>query len=428
VSKLLKKNECSAFSEDIKLGTGDLLAFPKTQYFHPEEKYVENYQKHVLKLVQPITEDEINNGLYEIYLNQSQPDQQTSLNINIQKNQSLVERSKDILNNKGRLNFPNILNIYLDSVSRQHFSRKLPKTYHFIENRYRSENTQHESFQFFKYHASGTHTLPNQMRVFYGADYRKASEAESLLKTIKREGYITAKSSNLCSATYFDVSQTDKTLSNMDIEPFDHENIAFACDPNYRLMGGDGPYSYMTGSAAMLRRCLYGRDVHQYVLEYGEKFWNTYSEEPKFLELDLMDGHEPSAEVLKFLDDPLEKFLSRLEEQGSLKDTTIIFYADHGHHLNFFYYLLGLKDLYYELNLPMLFILFPKDQAKIHGQYMRNLENVLVSGFDIYNFYKAITGGTERVKFGIEFFDEEVDLGRNWRDLDLEEHLAICKR
>ena len=426
LSKLLGKDKCHNFTEDIKLGEGKLLGFPKTQYFKREEKFIETYQSHVLGLVKEIQEQQISSGDYEVFLNQSVPGEAPSLNINIQYNETIANRSRDILTEKGPAQFKNILTIFIDSVSRQHFSRKLPKTLKFIEERYRTSEFDHESFQFFKYHASGTHTLPNMMRAFYGVDFRTPSAAESLLKTFKKQGYVTAKSSGICSPTHFDVSQTDKTLKDFDIESFDHENIAFACNPNYREKGGDGPYSHWRGSSAMVRRCLYGKDVHSYVLEYGEKFWTTYAEEPKFLELDLMDGHEPSAEAIKFLDEPLEKFLRNFEMQGLLKDTTIVLYADHGHHLNFFYYLFGLKDLMYELKLPVLYVLLPRNISDIYGNYMKNLENVMISGFDLYNFYKAMGGSKDGVQFGINFF-EEVDFGRGWRDLDLEENIVICK-
>ena len=395
-------------------------------YFKLEEKFIETYQYHVLGLVKEIQEEQISSGEYEVFLNQSVSGEAPSLNINIQYNKTIANRSHDILAKKGPVKFKNILTIFIDSVARQHFSRKLPKTLKFIEERYQSSDFSHESFQFFKYHASGTHTLPNMMRAFYGADYRNPEVAESLSTTFKSQGYVTGKSSGICSPTHFDVSQTDKTLKDFHIESFDHENIAFSCDPNYRRIGEDGPYSYLKGSCAMVRRCLYGRDVHSYVLEYGEKFWRTYAEEPKFLELDLMDGHEPSAEAIKFLDEPLEKFLRSFETQGLLKDTTIILYADHGHHLNFFYYLFGLKDLMYELKLPVLYVLFPRNISDIYGNYMKNLENVMISGFDLYNFYKAMGGSKESVQFGINFF-EEVDFGRGWRDLDLEENIVICK-
>lgn len=427
LSNILGKNKCHNFTEDIKLGEGKLLGFPKTQYFKREEKFIETYQYHVLGLVKEINEQQINNGEYEVFLNQSVHGEAPSLNINIRYNKSIANRSHNILTEKGPAKFKNILTIFIDSVSRQHFSRKLPKTLKFIEERYQSSDFLHESFQFFKYHASGTHTLPNMMRAFYGADFRNPAPAESLAKTFKSQGYVTAKSSGLCSPTHFDVSQTDKTLKDFDIESFDHENIAFSCDPNYRRITDEGPHSYLRGSSAMVRRCLYGNDVHSYVLEYGEKFWRTYAEEPKFLELDLMDGHEPSAELIKFLDDPLEKFLRNFDKQGLLNDTTIVFYADHGHHLNFFYYLFGLKDLMYELKLPVLYILFPKNIADEYRTYMHKLENVLISGFDLYNFYNAVAGSKDRINFGINFF-EEVDFGRGWRDLDLEENLMICKK
>ena len=423
LSRILNKNDCSKVKNTIPLYSSheNMLAFPKTQFFTNEEKFVENFQKHVLSLITPVQSF---SSEYEVYLNQSDP-LSPNLLINLQKNQSLLDRSHRVLNEK-KMKKTNILAIFIDSVSRQHFSRKMPKTYQWIENFYgNSKSSQFESYQFFKYHISGTHTLPNMMRAFYGTDYNETSNAKSLEKIFKNQGFVTAKSSNLCSPTFFDTTGTDQKLKDFEIESFDHENIAFSCDPNYRKMDADGPYSYLVGSTAMVRRCLYGKDVHDYVLDYGEQFWRTYQEENKFLELSLMDGHEPSAELLKYLDEPLYGFLKRIEEDGLLEGTNIVFYADHGHHLNVFYYLFGLKDLMYELRLPMLFVLLPRDLNKDLGEYLKSMENVLISTYDVYNLFNFMAESEYRVEFGVDF-KGKVEEERGYKDLNLEAHLSLC--
>lgn len=431
LSVLLDRNDCSKVKSLISLKetpkSEEFLAYPKTQYFTKQEKFLENFQKKILEKVTPIAKKDLFNSQYEVFLNKTVPES-PSIFIQVQKNSSLIERSAKILKEKPTISpVKNVLSIFLDSVSRQHFPRKLPKTYSWIESYYNNKSSSHESFQFFKFHASGTHTLPNMMRAFYGTDYKSASDAVSLARIYKKEGFITAKSSNLCSATYFDVTGNDKYMKDFDIEPFDHENIAFSCDPNYRKMDADGPYSYLVGSTAMVRRCLYGQDVHDYVLDYGKQFWRTYKENNKFLELDLMDGHEPSAELLKYLDDPLYEFLNTLEKENLFNDTAIVFYADHGHHLNIVYYLFNLTDLMYELRLPMLFVLLPRQLEKKLGEYLKTMEQVLVSTYDLYNLFSFFSGNEYRIAFGIDY-QEKVHQERGVEELNLEEHLCLCQK
>lgn len=425
LSRIFNKNDCSKVDNTIPLYPyyEEVLAYPKTQFFTREQKFLENFQKHIISQITPVKEKEINSSDYEVFLNQINPENKKII-INVKKNLTLVERSEKI-NNKINKPVKNILAIFIDSVSRQHFKRKLPKTYKWLEFFYNNKHSLFESYQFFKYHASGTHTLPNMMRAFYGTDYSKVSKARSLVKSFKDQGFITAKSSNLCSATYFDITENDDTFLGFDIESFDHENVAFSCDPNYRKTDLDDVHSYMVGSTAMVRRCLYGNDVHDYVLDYADKFWRVYEKNSKFLELYLMDGHEPSAELLKYLDDPLYEFLRKWEVDGLLNDTAVVFYADHGHHLNIFYYLLGLKDLMYELRLPMIFALLPRELVFEKGEYLKSLENVLISSYDIYNFFSYLAGDNYRVPFGVSF-EGEVEKVRSWKDIDLESSLNLC--
>ena len=58
---------------------------------------------------------------------------------------------------------------------------------------------------------------------------------------------------------------------NFTFVDFDHENLAMFCDPNYYTSLNshgllfNGPYS-------LIRRCLYGKDIFEYELEYAKQF------------------------------------------------------------------------------------------------------------------------------------------------------------
>ena len=103
------------------------------------------------------------------------------------------------------------------------------------------------------------------------------------------------------------------------------------CDPNFynpenRFTPYMGPYS-------IRRRCLYGRDTFEYILEYGEKFWAAYSKEHKFLRLSFQDAHEGTLEVVKYLDVKFAEFLEKFDRKGYLKDTAVFLVSDHGNNM-----------------------------------------------------------------------------------------------
>ena len=91
-------------------------------------------------------------------------------------------------------------------------------------------------------------------------------------------------------------------------EPYaDHEFIVPGCDPNFR--NPESPYGFFKGPYSIIRKCLYNKEVNNYVFDYAKQFLNTYSEEKKYLELYILDGHEGTGDAIGYLDDPLFDFL-----------------------------------------------------------------------------------------------------------------------
>ena len=154
------------------------------------------------------------------------------------------------------------------------------------------------------------------------------------------------------------------------------------CDPNFynpenRFTPYMGPYS-------IRRRCLYGRDTFEYILEYGEKFWETYINEHKFLRLSFQDAHEGTLEVVKYLDIKLAEFLENFDEKGYLKDTAIFFVSDHGNNMIGFYNILQAEDYVLEKTLGTWFMLLPK-KKNIDETYLEKNQQKMVSPYDIHD-------------------------------------------
>ena len=74
------------------------------------------------------------------------------IKIKINKNENLAKERKE-LGLKYKSKFDNVLFIFIDSLSREHFKRKLKKTTKFIEKFMKKNNKdkEYQSYQFMKY-------------------------------------------------------------------------------------------------------------------------------------------------------------------------------------------------------------------------------------------------------------------------------------
>jgi hypothetical protein len=206
------------------------------------------------------------------------------------------------------------------------------------------------------------------------------SNGTSILKSIKKKGFITAQANNICTRQLYDIE--DNFTQNISYDNFDHENIAMFCDPNYynpenRFTPYMGPYS-------IRRRCLYGKDTFEYVLEYGEKFWETYINDHKFLRLSFQDAHEGTLEVVKYLDIKLAKFLENFEKKKYLDDTAIFFVSDHGNNMIGFYNILQVEDYVLEKTLGTWFMILPK-KNNVNEKNLEINQQRLVTPYDIHD-------------------------------------------
>ena len=190
----------------------------------------------------------------------------------------------------------------------------------YFENKY-------YAYQFLKYHTFNSGTKFNAMPMFYGTTVFNPI-GTNIIKFFKQLGYITAQSTDMCSK---EVWEPEKEPQYLDFDSWDHENVAMFCDPSY--MDRKSLYSIYKGVYSLLRRCFYGKEIHDYIFEYGIKFWEAYPDNKKFLRLGFNDGHESTFEVLKYLDEPLEQFLQYFLEKGYLKNTALFIVSDHGNHM-----------------------------------------------------------------------------------------------
>jgi hypothetical protein len=70
------------------------------------------------------------------------------------------------------------------------------------------------------------------------------------------------------------------------------------CDPNF--LPPNDTFGVFAGPFGIFRKCLYGKELNSYMLDYAKDFLNTYKDQPKYLEVQFEEAHEGSTELIKY--------------------------------------------------------------------------------------------------------------------------------
>ena len=325
------------------------------------------------------------------------------IEININYDKELSKERKKLEQNSKSL-YDNIIIVFLDGISRNHFYRNFKKTSEFLEKFFKYEgakNTKdptqkYHGFQFFKFHSFKEFTLGNVLPMFYGKPYY-SKKVESITGEFRDKGFVTANLVGLCDKEFFYYDwQLKKNMERNFIE-FDHELFALNCDPN--IFDVINPHSIGLGESSVFRRCLYGKENLEYLFEYGIKFMEAYSNNKKFLRIDIPNGHELSGQVSKFADKPLYDFLNYTYENNMLKNTAVILTADHGLNILVLYELFQSMDRRIEVNNPLLFFILPDKSGMNYEEQYKNIyinQQTFITTFDIYHTLKYILNGEDK--------------------------------
>ena len=95
---------------------------------------------------------------------------------------------------------PNILRIFVDTVSRNDFQRKFKKTAKFLKEYNFVNKEKYRAYQFFRFHSIQDFTFPNLFASSYGRNFKQWNKHK--LKRIQthaaEKGYVTGLSSDCC--------------------------------------------------------------------------------------------------------------------------------------------------------------------------------------------------------------------------------------
>ena len=348
-----------------------------TNYAYPDtSKYTFRHQSflgsfHSLVLEGIYNADDPGKKIPEVIVSYDK-DGLVEISMKITPNETLIKERREI-SKKNKVKFENVLIIYIDAISRNHFLRKLKKTSKVI-NEYiidnKNKKPKYNSFQFMKYSNFRGSTFENVKPMLYGVP-GTADGGILLTKYYKEKGFITMASDNLCSREVFDIQEYCTT--NMHYEASDHENFALFCDINYSTLSSR--FGQFHGQYSLLRRCLYGRDTFEYVYDYADLFWDAYPNERKFARISFIDAHEGTLEVIKYMDNYLEKFLKNFIHFKMNDNTALFIVSDHGENMVSLHHYLKGSEFKYETTLGTFFLILPENNKL----YNYNVDNIRIN-------------------------------------------------
>jgi hypothetical protein len=306
--------------------------------------------------------------------------------VKLKKNEELLGIRKA---NQTDLNAKNVIILFVDSISRTGFKRKLKKVYTWLENFYaennnknkNKNNTEFESFQFLKYHAIADYTTPNMFPLLFGAPHNNSVGREIVID-FKSKGYITASTMNQCSRSPIDIWPGPGLQKKWGSH--DHELNSIFCDPNFSAPDQNHPL--LNGPYAIIMKCLYNRPTMSYSIDYAQQFLEAYKDQPKYLRIGDINSHEGTGEVIKYDDDQLYSFLEYMRVNGHLDNSVLFVLSDHGYTMPGFHNTFRTEDHMKDLFLPFLSIVVSKklkDYQIMRGN-LKHYENLLLSPYDIH--------------------------------------------
>lgn len=312
----------------------------------------------------------------------------------------------------------NINIVVLDSVSRQHFYRQLPRSVSVL-SAIRSNQSQRMSpsgsvnerkktlvLDYELFQSLAPRTFPNMRAMFSGdVDVDADDEANSygleiLYSHFQKLGYQSLLQEDSCWFDTWGALITDnKHYGNISISswnnikqkmkslPIDGYGLThFSCEV-FKQYGRTNQFNFPP------KVCYNGHLFPEYFLnltiEYTESIEDHNQSKPSFFYTHLNTGHETTGQRLSQIDNVLSQFLYR---SGQLRNTWTIIMSDHGPKTTRF----SQEDLAgrYEIGHALMFMILPPNIQRIIGSTKTNSlvdnQRRLITTLDIYGAFKTL--------------------------------------
>ncbi|XP_031573105.1 uncharacterized protein LOC116307098 [Actinia tenebrosa] len=350
----------------------------------------------------------------------------------------IMEKNDDAPLNKNVFNF-NIL--VLDSVSRAHFYRSLPKTVKTMRKIVHDKSKQATVLDFELLQSAAPYTFYN-MRSFMSGKSQQNKKQEYGIKLLygllKSKGFYTMLQEDSCWYDSWGSLFTNNVHQNStpkSFEEFAHQWDVFtnrvfgyhiddfglshtSCDV-YRQYGTTNPFEQP-------KICFSGKPYGDFFLDYTAKVFQAYRDSdkkrPVFAYTHLNVGHEFSGRRIRQIDEKLSWFVRSMAKD---QDTLTIILSDHGPKTTKFSFktMSGRAEIYDSL----LFMILPKNVAeKLEMQRTRALfvnQRRLMTTLDLHKAIISFVKSSEGHDRGVF---TEVSPQRTCANLTMK-HSAVCK-
>ncbi|CAG9312109.1 unnamed protein product [Blepharisma stoltei] len=311
----------------------------------------------------------------------------------LRRNQTAIERTQQkmkemqhkakVAHNSTETKPLTVIILIIDSLSRRHFYRKLPKTIEYLNS---IDSSKFSLFDFKIHNVMGDNSLPNTYPVWTGKTLLPQTSEERHENMVKKADLIGAESIwhyliERGWITLFDIEFCNnymayKTGRRIDT---DHMTGVFWCAAE-RLSG----YLDITET----QRCIGNQNSHFYSLNNTIQFVNSYEGLNKWAHVTTEAGHEHTGSVISSLDDDLVWFLKKILQT---KDELVLFMmGDHGMRYGDWYKLL---EGSIEHKLPMLITLASNsllDDIPNSYDSLYHNSNRLMSKLDLHRTLKHL--------------------------------------
>ena len=408
------------------------LGYPRVERMPNVYKTVAHYEERMQYIIEgmiDMDDPEVNQQVKddtEWVLDLTDPDRHL-LDVTVKRNNTRVKELKTLrkhLQSKRQVaNLPevpdyNVLIFYIDNISRAHFHRAFPKLTKWLSQFTPEKEANLETVEFFRYHTIGRITSKSTPGMYYGVNkIHVPDDRESIGRYYSKNGFITGYMRDEWDYDSLIIGETDPPT---DFYSYDHYGSTVICDPNYDR-GSDDFIDLERGHSSQYERWMYSKNIGDMVIDYVEKFWETYEDIPKFMRSSFMPAHELSGESIYHFDDKFLNFFKRFYEKGYFKNTQVLLMSDHGAHD------LTIRSPFFpddsrsiENALALLIHLAPNTTKKENLEFMRRNEQRFLSSHEIYSTLKSLAFGYKEGSPYIEDFSylhEDLPQGRDWGDV-----------
>jgi hypothetical protein len=331
-------------------------------------------------------------------------------------NQTAYDKAKALTTGKPKV----IFMLTVDSYSRRHFYRSLPKTIDYLNSL--NQDSDLLAYDFKLHNVLGSSSIENQVPIFVGKEkYADGHEGDqevdflgdaAIWNLLREKGYISLLGLENCDS-YF-----PKSIGRRPNVDYGHNWLYCAA---YRFS------DYRMEKEALLKqRCIGPHMSHYYVFEYIKEVSKMNRGVNQFLYTHINAAHEGTGLHAQTLDEDLliflKDFINMLKQDH---DVLIFLQADHGMRYGNWYKSLA---AYQENKLPAFFLITQRDFVNSTNTYPYLQHNTirLTSKLDLRKSILWLGGVDIPVEGGFNLFTEKINRKRTCTDALIEPWDCSC--